>query len=127
MTEEEQKEAQAIEESVAARLDKMEEAKTEAEAQVDAEMQPPERQKILDRNGRQLRFEGFEITEIATRFKGTVEIDVGQLKPYEEVRLEVTAKVIEIRNKDEQNTLRRIQILRPIAVEIIEAPGDTPE
>jgi hypothetical protein len=63
----------------------------------------------------QLKFEGYDVEDVATKFRGTVELDgLGVLQPYEKVRLEVDAQVIDIRHPDQDGSLRRVQILKAL-------------
>lgn len=66
-------------------------------------------------------FEGYEVAKVITKFRGTVEIEgIGVLKPYENVRLEVVAKIVDTRHPDDDGSLNRVQILKPISVEVVE-------
>ena len=130
MTEDEKiaEEEKAVERSVASKLDKMAEAQGEAAAAFEEETAPPEKKKVLDRNGRQLRFEGIDIDAIETQFKGSVKLhNIGQLKPNEIVRYEGTAEVQEYRVK-KKDGWRRVQVLTPMTLEIVDSPAiETPE
>ena len=66
-------------------------------------------------------FEGFAVERVSTKFKGTVELEgIDALQPYEKIRFEGHGQVVEIRHQDEDGSLQRIQIIRPLDIAIID-------